>query len=89
MLPCVAITVLQFSGFFIDAASTPARVSLGMITLLVVMTNFATLIRQLPAISSELPWLARFLLYSFLFNVLAMTEQVTVSYGISAAEAAV
>lgn len=124
MLPSVAITLLQYLGFFIDTASTPARVSLGMVTLLVVMTksvirirtrapcptralsdtstqglrlyaakgrtiesrsrSFAALIRQLPALSANLPWLGQFLLFSFIFNLAAMMEQVLVSFGISA-----
>ena len=77
LVPAISVTILQYFGFYIDPMATPARVSLGMITLLVVMTNFATLIRTLPAISSQPPWLGRFLLYSFLFNVGAMLEQVS------------
>ena len=76
VVPAICMTLLQYIGFYIDPQATPARVSLGMITLLVVMTNFAALIRQLPAITAGLPWLGRLLLYSFCFNVLAMMEQV-------------
>jgi ABC-type protease/lipase transport system fused ATPase/permease subunit len=46
------------------------------VTLLVVMTNFASLLNGLPAVGSDLPWLCRFLLVSFVFNLVAMMEQV-------------
>ena len=54
-----------------------------MLCLVVVMTNFVGLARILPPTASP-PWLVRVMLYSFMFNVIAMVEQVTVSFGLNA-----
>lgn len=80
LMPTVLAAMLSYTGFFIDPVATPARVALGMLSVLVVMTNFVSLADKLPP-TVGLPWLARFLLYSFFFNVFAMIEQVMVSFG--------
>ena len=74
---------ISYLGFYIDPDATPARVALGMLCLLVVMTNFVSLTRSLPPMSAP-PWLANVSRISFYFNVVAMTEQVLVSFGLSA-----
>ena len=82
-MPALFTVCISYLGFFIDPNATPARVALGMLCLLVVMTNYVSLARSLPPTASP-PWLARFALSSFIFNVVAMVEQVAVSFGFSA-----
>lgn len=40
LIPAVVLVIVSYLGFFIDPAATPARVALGMLCLVVVMTNF-------------------------------------------------
>jgi len=82
-LPSVIMVAVSYLGFYIDPHSTPARATLGMLCLLVVMTNFVSLNESLPPTPS-LPWLTRFALGSFVFNAIAMIEQVLVSFGLNA-----
>ena len=82
-MPALFMVVISFLGFFIDPNATPARVALGMTCLLIVMTNYVSLTRSLPP-TSDMTWLARFTLSSFVFNLVAMIEQVAVSFGFSA-----
>ena len=81
-MPAVVMVNLSYLGFYIDPMATPARVALGMFTVLVVMTLFISLTSKLPP-TVTLPWLAKFMLFSFFFNVVAMVEQVMVSFGSS------
>ena len=83
--PSVIMVMLSYLGFYLDPAVTPARVALGMLCLLVVMTNFVGLYRILPPTVRQ-PWLVRFMLGSFMFNVVAMVEQITVSFGLQSAK---
>ena len=79
-MPAVALVAVSYLGFFIDPDQTPARVTLGLVTLLIVMTNFISLTSRLPATVNP-SWLSRFVLMSFVFNLVAMFEQVLVSFG--------
>jgi hypothetical protein len=63
-------------GFFIAPRATPARMTLGIITVLTVLTISQTLLRGLPSTVKQ-PWLSRFLLGCFIFNVCALVEQVS------------
>jgi hypothetical protein len=81
-MPALVLVSLSYLGFYIDPIATPARVTLGMLTVLVVMTLFTSLTSRLPP-TVGMPWLARFMLFSFFFNVVAMFEQVLVSFGLS------
>jgi len=83
LIPAVVLVIVSYLGFFIDPAVTPARVALGMLCLVVVMTNFVGVSNALPATRNS-TWLTRFLLGSFMFNAVAMIEQIAVSYGLNA-----
>jgi hypothetical protein len=54
-----------------------------MLAMLISMTTFVSLTNTLPP-TTGLPWLTRFVLASFFFNLIAMIEQVVVSFGYSA-----
>ena len=69
-------------GFYIDPASTPARVTLGMVNILAVITNRSKLSSDLPSADSS--WISDFLLMSLGFNIFSFTEQVAVNLGITA-----
>lgn len=79
-LPAMLLVFMSYLGFYIDPAATPARVALGMLTMVVVMTNTVALTRLLPP-STTPSWLIRFMTVSFYFNIVAMTEQIMVSFG--------
>lgn len=74
---------ISWLGFLIDPSSTPARVTLGVVTVLVVLQNWMALSASLPRDVSN-TWLGRFTLGSFLFNVFAMAELVLVNFGLQA-----
>ena len=74
---------ISWLGFLIDPASTPARVTLGVVTVLVVLQNWMALSASLPRDVSS-TWLGRFTVGSFLFNVFAFGEQVLVNFGLQA-----
>ena len=77
-MPSVIMVMLSYLSFYLGPAVTPARTALGMLCLVVVMTNFVGLARILPPTASP-PWLVRVMLYSFMFNVIAMVEHVSCS----------
>ena len=79
-MPAVALVCVSYLGFYIDPEVTPARVTLGLVTLLIVMTNFISLTAKLPTTVNP-PWLSRFCVASFVFNLVAMVEQIMVSFG--------
>ena len=80
VLPAIIMVIVSYLGFYIDPAATPARVSLGLITLLIQMTSSINLSTKLPPSNSP-SWLARFVLASFNFSFVALIEQVLVSFG--------
>lgn len=73
---------LSYLGFFIEPTSMPARVTLGMVCSLTVLVNLNALKETLPPMSRQ-PWMVRFMLGSFYFNVGAMVEQVATSFGLN------
>ena len=44
----VALVAIAYLGTFINPGATPARVSLGIITILAVVTNYLALVNTLP-----------------------------------------
>ena len=50
-LPSVVMVVISSLGFYMDPIATPARVALGMLSLLVVLTNYIALTNALPPTS--------------------------------------
>ena len=79
-VPGALMVGVSYLGFYIDPIATPARVALGMLAMVVVMTNTVALTRLLPP-STTPSWLLRFMTISFYFNVVAMAEQILVSFG--------
>ena len=58
----VVLVLMSFAGMFINPAATPARVALGVITILSVWTNFLGLMRTVPdGIVVMNVWLLHFL----------------------------
>jgi hypothetical protein len=83
MMQSVAMVVISWLGFLIDPEATPARVALGIITVMVVLQNYIALSNALPAPDdNDSSWLEWFVVVSFGFNVLAFVEQVLVSFGL-------
>ena len=80
-IPSIFFVMLSSLGFFINPAATPARVALGVITILAVITNRNALDRELPSAKST--WLSSFLYVSLIFNLFAFVEQVLVNLGIA------
>ena len=82
LLPAVFLVGISFLGFFINPAATPARVTLGVVTILAVTNNLANLVTN--KLSSAKPtWIADFLVMSLVFNVVAFAEQIMVNLGIT------
>jgi hypothetical protein len=75
----VLISLMSMLGFWIDADAAPARVSLAVIGLLMVLQNYFSLTNALPT-GTAVTWLQAFQLTSFVVNLLAFIEQVSV-YG--------
>lgn len=81
VIPAFIFVFLSYLGFYIDPASTPARVTLGMITILAVITNRSKLSVDLPSAANS--WISNFLLMSLGFNIFSFTEQVAVNLGMT------
>ena len=80
-----ALVGLSYLGFFINPAATPARVALGIIGILAVLSNRNALIATMPPGASDV-WLSNFLTICLVFNLVAFTEQVAVNFGRAAHE---
>jgi hypothetical protein len=78
LLPAVFLVLISYMGFFIAPSATPARMTLGVITVLTMMVNMQTLLRVLPPTVKQ-PWLVRFLMSCLIFNVSALIELVRLS----------
>lgn len=80
LMPAILMVAISYLGFWIDPSATPARVTLGVITILVVLQNFDKLGASLGSASGTTSsWLSRFILGSIFFNVVAFFEQVHTS----------
>ena len=78
-VPSIFFVFLSCLGFFINPAATPARVALGIITILTVITNRNAHAKELP--TTHETWLARVLDMSLYINLAAFFEQVIVNLG--------
>ena len=74
-LECIWVLSIRVTAR-LKPSATPARVALGMITMLACVTNSIALSYQMP--SAKMTWLGRFVLLSLVFNLVAFTEQVLV-----------
>ena len=83
-VPGVLMVLVSMLGFLIDPRATPARVTLGVVTILTVQTNLVAMHETLPP-GADTVWLSQFLIVSLGFNVVAFIEQVAVSFGLQAA----
>jgi len=79
----VILVTLSYLGFFINPAATPARVALGIIAILAVISNYNALMRSLPPGAGS-TWLTSFLYESLLFNCCAFVEQAFVNFAMMA-----
>ena len=79
-LPSVLLVLCSYCGFFIDPMATPARVTLGMLTLVVSGNSFLGLNAQLPTVLLP-PWLARVVYSCIIFNFVGFMGVVLVSFG--------
>ena len=83
LMQSVVMVVISWLGFLIDPEATPARVALGIITVMVVLQNYIALSGELPPPDkNDSTWLGWFVMVSFGFNILAFVEQVLVSFGL-------
>ncbi|XP_013401392.1 glycine receptor subunit alpha-2-like [Lingula anatina] len=66
--PTIVVVILSFVNFFIDPVAVPARVSIGLITVLTITTQSVSLQERLPRVSyikAVDVWLAMCLLFVF------------------------
>lgn len=68
LVPAVLLVAIAYLGFYIDPAAQPARIGLGITSVLVTVINLQSLLRALPA-TTEQPWLVRFVMTCLMFNV--------------------
>ena len=79
-LLAVGLVTLSYLGFWINPSATPARVALGTICILAVVTNSHHVQGTLPPGATEV-WLVDFLTGCLVFNLIAFVEQVSVNFG--------
>lgn len=79
----IALCFLSYIGSWINPAATPARVALGIITILTVVNSFISISSELPP-STDSTWMSEFMYVSFLFNVACFFQQVAVNFGMMA-----
>ena len=73
LIPAIILVICAYCGFYIDPMATPARVALGMLTIVVSASNFLGLVNRLPT-TPKPPWISNFVRMCFFFNVVAMIE---------------
>ncbi|KAI8485969.1 Glycine receptor subunit alpha-3 [Branchiostoma belcheri] len=78
-LPCILIVILSWVSFFIDKDSTPARVALGVTTVLTMTTLVSGTRAQLPKIS-YIKAIDVYLVVCFVFVFAALLEYAAVNY---------
>ena len=79
-LMAIIFVFISMMGLLIDPAATPARVTLGIVSILVVMSNYIALKRSLPP-GAATSWLTSFMVNSLLFNTALFLEMILVSFG--------
>jgi len=77
---CFVAVLFSFAGFFISAAAVPARVGLGLLTAIFVITNKLGVARLLPSVTYSI-FLVDFLVDSFYFCAFSFLEFACVNYG--------
>jgi len=85
-LPSILIVLLSWVSFWIDLESVPARISLGILTMLTITTQSSVHLRNMPAVSFTKAidvWMATCLVFVFgsfieysVVNVLARREKI-------------
>lgn len=85
VFPCIASVVMSSFGFFIQQDAAPARTGLGIVAMLIVLTNYLALTKGLPpgggSLTRSVPWLCRLSLGSFFWTVAALVILVLSSFG--------
>ena len=83
-VPAVMSVMMASLGFFIKADAMPARAALGIVSMLIGLTNMVALNQALPpglGAGSKLPWILDFQIVSFWFTAAAMSILVFASFG--------
>ena len=81
--PSVMAVSMACLGFFIKNDAMPARAALGIVSMLISLTNLIALNRAIPpgGGSGDLPWLLYFVVTSFVWTGVAMLLLVFASFG--------
>lgn len=80
--PAFMFVFAGFLGFFVDPKAVPARVTLGIVVILVTFTNYIAVQNRVPLGAKA--WLTDFMFYSFLFNIFGFLELILVNLGMAA-----
>ena len=81
---CFVAVLFSYAGFFISAAAVPARVALGLLCAIFVITNKFGLAHKMPDVTYDI-FLIDFLIHSFLFCAAAFLEFALLNYGMQCA----
>ena len=77
----VIFVFISYLGTWVNQGATPARVALGVITILAVLSNFQAIAKSLPpGLDAGDVWLLHFVQVSLYFNVGCFFEQIIVHY---------
>jgi len=85
--PAIMAVGMSCLGFFVRADAMPARAAIGIISMLISLTNIIALNTSLPpgggahTSTDQLPWLSSFVLGSFIWTGAALTILVFASFG--------
>ena len=77
---CIIFVFLSYLGCWISPAAAPARVALGIITVLVVTGQLASVTAKLPPLSYGV-WLVDFQFGCLLFNIVSFVLYAVVNFG--------
>jgi hypothetical protein len=80
VLPSILFTIMSYSGYYINPAAAPARVTLAMIAVLATIAHRGSVLKLLPAVS-YLIWIDTYITINLGFDFIAVITYVAVNFG--------
>jgi len=81
ILPSALITIMSYSGYWINAAAAPGRIALAIICVLATVSHRFSVLAQLPIVSYQI-WIDKYLTVNLIFTFVAVVSYAIVNFGL-------